>query len=99
MTQQTATTRLQAQNHSSNSLTRIELHDGIYVVVVDQLGLVCAGQHMEEIQEDLLQQTRDYIDHWHESLHQSEPHKHNKQLIEQLEQADRGGTLPQTLFE
>lgn len=84
---------------NSEQLTRIVLKDGVYVVTVDQLGLVAAGEHIEEIHEDLLYQIRDYINDWYDLLADQEPHIHNKQLVQQLEQADRDGTLPQMLYE
>ena len=90
-----------AQQHEhpdcSEQLTRIELFNGVYVVTIDQLGLIAEGEHIEEILEDLLYQIRDYINDWHDLLADKEPHVHNKQLVQQLEQADRDGTLPQML--
>ena len=50
----------------SPSLATVALSDGVFVVSLDQLGLVAAGEDMEEVQEDLLFQVRDYLNDWHD---------------------------------
>ena len=79
-------------------LATIELNDGVFVVSLDELGLVAAGEDMEEVQEDLLFQVRDYLNDWHDFLSEHEPHTSNRRIVHELEQADRDSSLPDLLF-
>ncbi len=79
-------------------LATIELSDGVFVVSLEELGLVAAGEDMEEVQEDLLFQVRDYINDWHDFLSEREPHTNNRRIVHKLEQADEDSSLPDSLF-
>ncbi len=79
-------------------LATIELSDGVFVVSLDALGLVAAGEDMDEVQEDVLFQVRDYISDWHDFLSEREPHTSNRRIVQKLEQADEGSSLPELLF-
>ena len=79
-------------------LATIELNDGVFVVSLDQLGLAAAGEDMEEVQEDLLFQVRDYLNEWHDFLSEREPHTNNRRIVHELEQADRDSALPDFFF-
>ena len=79
-------------------LATIELSDGVFVVSLEELGLVAAGEDMEEVQEDLLFQVRDYINDWHDFLSEREPHTSNRRIVHELEQADGDSSLPELLF-
>ncbi len=79
-------------------LATIGLSDGVFVVSLDELGLVAAGEDMEEAQEDLLFQVRDYLNDWHDFLSERAPHTSNRRTVHELEQADRDSSLPDLLF-
>ena len=79
-------------------LATIELSNGVFVVSLDELGLVAAGEDMEEAQEDLLFQVRDYLNDWHDFLSERAPHTSNRRTVHELEQADRDSSLPDLLF-
>ncbi len=79
-------------------LATIELSDGVFVVCLEEIGLVAAGEEMEEVQEDLLFQVRDYINDWHDFLSEREPHTGNRRIVHELEQADGGSSLPELLL-
>ena len=79
-------------------LAAIELRDGVFVISLDDLGLYSAGEDVEEAQDDLLFQVRDYIDDWHDSLREQEPHASRWRIVNEMEQADRDSSLADMLF-
>ncbi len=85
-------------SNEAPGLATIELSDGVFVVSLDVLGLVAAGEDLGEVQEDLLFQVRDYLNDWHDFLSEREPHSTNRRIVHELEQADRDSSLPDLLF-
>ena len=79
-------------------LATIGLSNGVFVVSLDELGLVAAGEDLEEVQEDLLFQVHDYLNDWHDFLSERAPHTSNRRIVHELEQADRVSSLPDLLF-
>ena len=85
-------------SNEAPGLATIELNDDVFVVSLDVLGLVAAGEDLGEVQEDLLFQVRDYLNDWHDFLSEREPHSTNRRIVHELEQADRDSSLPDLLF-
>ena len=79
-------------------LATIGLSNGVFEVSLDELGLVAAGEDLEEVQEDLLFQVHDYLNDWHDFLSERAPHTSNRRIVHELEQADRVSSLPDLLF-
>ncbi|MDE0606524.1 MAG: helix-turn-helix transcriptional regulator [Acidimicrobiaceae bacterium] len=82
----------------TGGLAAIELRDDVFVVSLDELGLLSTGEDAAEAQEDLLLQVRDYIDDWHAFLRGQEPHTSHWRIVNELEQADRNSSLTGVLF-
>ncbi|WP_420445675.1 hypothetical protein [Candidatus Poriferisodalis sp.] len=82
----------------SDGLAKIELGDGVFVISLDQLGLLTEDSDVDEAQGDLLSQVRDYIVDWYEFLRYEDPHKTREELVTRLKQADRNSMLAEILF-
>ena len=76
----------------------IALRDGVFVISLDELGLFSAADEIEEAQEDLLVQVRDYINDWHGFLCEQEPHASRHRIVTELAKADRDSSLADMLF-
>ena len=70
----------------------------MFVVSLDELGLLSASDKIEEAQEDLLIQVRDYITDWRDFLHEQEPHADRGKIVTELEEVDRVSSLADMLF-
>lgn len=83
---------------AAEGLATTALRDGVFVVSLDELGLLSASDKIEEAQEDLLIQVRDYIADWRDFLHEQEPHADRRKIVTELEEVDRVSSLADMLF-
>lgn len=83
---------------ASEGLATIALRDGMFLCSLDELGLFSASDEIEEAQEHLLAQVRDYINDWHDFLYDQEPHASRQQIVTDLAQAESDPSLVDMLF-
>lgn len=82
----------------SEGLATIEVDEGVFVISLDQLGLVTEDADIEKARTDLLLQVREYIVDWHDLLRFEEPHRSRALLVLKLEEADQNLALDTILF-
>ncbi len=82
----------------ADGLAEIKLSDGVYVLSLDQLGLLAADEELATAQDDLVSLVRDYIVDWDEFLYGEEPHNAREPLVARLKQADNDSVLEKLLF-
>lgn len=82
----------------SDGLVEVVSDDGVYVLSLDDLGLVAADAGVEEARSDLVLQVREYIVDWDEFLHREKSHDAREALVARLKQADTDSVLEKLLF-